>query len=479
MKPGAYMEVKPSYDRMGLAEYPARAVIFTQMLASGTAQPLRLYQITQPEQGTALFGAGSVGQQMVRAWKKGNRITEVWAIACEDHAEGQAATGSFAITGPATAAGPVAVYINEVRIPVAVLVGTTAAQIATSLAAAMTLMPDLPVTAQAANGTLTLTAKHKGEVGNGNDLAVGRLVGDFIPEGVGITVAPMTGGATNPDVEDALDVIAGQWFTDWVLPWDDANNFAKLSGELAARYQAMGKLDAHAHVGCRGAFSSLLTKGGLTNSPFISLCGAKNSPSPPWVWAATQAAVATFQLTNDPSRQLRGLVLPGVKAPDEQDLFEETEQNLLLKGGMSTFSRLADGTVSLDRVVTTYKRSTLNVEDRAWLDIMVPKTCSRIRYDWNAYVDLTYPRAKLADDNSRAANADSSGVVVTPKKLKGSWAARCALYEIRAWIERVQETLQRARFERDGDNRTRVNARQPIVIIGNLMNLMGSLEFEV
>lgn len=479
LKPGQYMEVAPVYDRMGLVAFPARAILFVQMLSTGTGAPKTLYRITRSDQGRALFGAGSVGQQMVEAFKKTNKTTDVYAVALADAPDGVAATGSFAIAGTATAGGALALYIGKTRIPLAVAVGATAAQMATKAAAAIAELTDLPVTAAAAGGTVTLTARHKGEVGNGVHLAVARKTEDVVPAGLSVAVTAMSGGVTNPDVTELLDVISTQWLTDWALAWDDETTLAAVAANLAERFVAMGKLDAHAYVGHRGTFGALTAKGALTNSPHLSAMGVKGSPSAPWEWAAAVAGIAAFQFANDPARQLRGLVLTGIEAPTAADQFIETEQNLLLKGGVSTFIPLSDGTVAIDRLVTTYKVSVLGVPDRAWLDAMIPKTASRVRYDWNSYVALTWPRPKLAPDNSRAADADVSGAVVTPKRMRASWAARCGIYEERGWIVDTKETLGRSVFEIDPDDKNRMNAQQPISIIGNLMVLAGRLLFEV
>lgn len=480
-KPGVYTEVKPVYDRMGLAEYPARVLLIVQKLAAGSAVAGTRYPITRPEMGKALFGAGSVGQDMVEAFKKANRTSEVWAVGIADAAAGVAATGTFTFTGTPTYGGPLPLYIGDVRIPLAITASQTVASIATAAAAAINALTDLPVTAAAVLGVVTLTAKHKGEVGNGVKLDVARRLGDSVPAGLTVAIAAMSAGATNPDVQTVLDAIANEWWTDIVAPWTDATTLSKIAADFATRYQAMGKKDAHGYFGARGAYAALATLGGSVNSPFMTIIGAKWSASSPWEWAASLAGVAAFQLTNDPARQLRSLVLPGIEAPASADGFTETEQDLLLRNGISTFNILADGTVSIDRVITTYKVSNLGVTDAAWLDVMVPKTASRIRYDWGAYFQLVYPRAKLADDNSLAAEqaTPEDNSVVTPKRALGAWAARCTLYARKGWIEKHKETISRSEFVRDDTYRYRLNARQRICIIGNMMVLAGSLEFEV
>lgn len=492
LKPGTYVEVRPNYQRMGLLPFPARALLAVQMLDDGSAEPLTLYRITRPEEGEALFGAGSIGQDMIEAFKRANRTNDVFAIGVPDADQSVQAEGTITFTGSGN--GVVPVYIADTRVRIVATSTMTAADLAEALADAINDIDRLPVEASAEAGEVTVTAKYGGEVGNDIAITVAPREDEFVPVGIEIAVTAMADGAGNPDITGILDAIAGEWFTDIAVPWTDDANLVALAAELAQRYQALGKMDAGAFVGLRGTFGQLTTKGEVTNSPHISAIGAKGSRTSPWSWAASLAGVGMFHLTNDPARQLRSLVLPGITAPAGTDLFEETEQELLLRGGISTFNALPDGSVTLDRVVTTYKVSDLNVPDRAWLDIMVPRTMTRIRWDWSGYVTLTYPRAKLADDDSPAANAavmiedpdapDGSGdkvrqAIVTPRRMHGTWAARCGLYARQGWIENVDRTVRESRFWRSESDPNRLEASQQVRIIGNLMVLAAALEFQV
>ena len=47
------------------------------------------------------------------------------------------------------------------------------------------------------------------------------------------------------------------------------------------------------------------------------------------------------------------------------------------------------------------------------------------------------------------------------------------------WIEGRAETVAQSVFERDASDRNRLNGRQLVRVIGNLMVLAGRLEFEV
>ncbi|MEH0069149.1 hypothetical protein V6L77_00620 [Pannonibacter sp. Pt2-lr] len=103
-------------------------------------------------------------------------------------------------------------------------------------------------------------------------------------------------------------------------------------------------------------------------------------------------------------------------------------------------------------------------------------TLSRIRYDWRATMQLTYPRHKLAEDGSIA--EAHSKVVATPRKVRGTWAARCNVYGRAGWIRDVKRTLESATFMIDPNEKNQMLANMPVNIIGNLIRFNGVLEFE-
>lgn len=486
LEPGTYLEVKPNYRNTGLLPYPVRNLIAGQKLATGTLAPGQIVEIVRPEQAIALFGQGSIGAEQVVAFRKVNKTQPLFVTALADAGGAVKATGTLTFVGAVSAAVVLRFKIAGQQVRFTAAAADEVADMATKLAAAINAETSLTVTATAALGVVTVTARHGGEVGNDIDLRVD-LAAQPLPAGLTVTVAAMSGGTGNPVFQDVLDVVENDWYTAIQHPWSDATNMAAFSDDLARRYQAMSKLDAHGFVGKRGTFGQLGTFGELTNSPFLTCVGLNRSPTSSWVLSAAAMGLASFHLTNDPARQLRSLAVVGVDSPDPVDQFTETEQDLLLRKGISTFDHLPDGTVTVSRMVTTYKVSNLGIADRAWLDIMVPATMSRIRYDWAAYVSLLYPRAKLVDDEEGAAfvgrtdesDEDPGNSVVTPRRMHGSWAARCRLYGDRAWIEDVTRTVKESVFARSADDKNRLESRQQVRIVGNLMTLAGSLEFQV
>jgi phage tail sheath gpL-like len=480
--PGNYYEVDPIYSNAGILPFPASIIIFAQMSAAGNATPLKVYPLLTPAQATNLCGAGSIGEGQALAVLSTKPTIPVWMICVADAAGAEQATGGFQISGNWTQSGVLPLYIGGVQILVPVAATDTAPIVATNAVALLAeqTMPALPVTAET-EGVLghqiMLTAVNAGTEGNNIDLWVAMGPNDMLPPGMVCTVTGMSGGTVNPSCVPIIDTISSAWYTDIIQPWQDAVNLSAISTELDRRFNAMAGLDAYAYVVLSGSYGQILNAKAAMNSRFRSTLGVTNPPTPPWVWSATMGAVAAQSTYNDPSRQIRGQVLPGVVAPRMADRIGWEEQQLLLGNGLSTFDVLTDGTVVTQRLVSENLTDNTGTLTIAWQDINAAKVATRIRYDWKGYVSLTYPSNKLAQDGSLAAEYDPT--VATPLRLQGSWAARCTVYGKSGWIQDVQNQVRLSNFSIDPNSINRVNATQPYSRVGNLMVLAGALQFEV
>lgn len=476
--PGVRTEVRARYTNTGIAAYPAKALIFAQMLAGSPGMPNMPFQVTRLDQVTARAGAGSQAEDMARHFLAANPFTELWMVLLADPAAGTKAAGSITFGGAPTAAGSMGVYVAGKRVALTIAATDTAASIAGKLRTALAGRADLAVVGSGTTATVTVTAKHAGVIGNSLKLEVNRAPEEATPAGLTCTITAMTGGAGDADLTGALSAIASTWFTDLVLPVNDSTNLGLVTAELDRRFSAAGRLDAKAYAALAGTLSAATAWAQARNSRFLAVMPfAASSPTPFWCWAASIAGRAAFALAEDPARQLRGLTLPGVIAPAMVDRFIESEQNTLLTYGGSTFDVAADGTVSIQRLVTTYRTNPQGVADTAWFDIMTPAVLSRIRYDWSRYAQLTWPRHKLAPDGSPAAeHADN---VVTPRQVHAAWATRCQSYERLGWIVEAGRTAGLSAFQLPPDgSRNRLQARLVVRVIDNLFNLDEALEFE-
>jgi phage tail sheath gpL-like len=475
--PGTYLEVRPDRRRQGLVPFPQRTLLVAPKLAAGTGATLNPIRLTRADQARVAGGEGSIPAQMAKAFVANNRTNEVWLLLLDDPTGGAArATATITFSGTPTAAGTAVAAIGGERVAIPVNVGDTPTALATRLVAAITANTAMPVTAANAAGVVTLTARHFGLVGNSLAAQICPWNTNPLPSGVAAAVTAFSGGTGEADIAPAISAIASQWWTDLVVPTATGGWNAPLVTELDRRWNAMTRLEAHVWQALPGSLSTLSSWGAAQNSRFMTTLGVPaGSLSPPWAWAAGMAGVGVFHLTNDPARQLRGLTLAGVEAPPPSARLIDTERDLLLRDGISTYTVTDDGAVALERVITAYQRTSLNIEDAAWLDVMTVKTMSRIRYDWASYMSQAWPRAKLADDNSTAAVFDTE--VATCRRLHASWSTRLALYERQGWVNNAPRSAADSTFVRDGTDPGRVNARQYVQVLGNLMTLAGVLEF--
>ncbi|OYV40414.1 MAG: hypothetical protein B7Z80_04625 [Rhodospirillales bacterium 20-64-7] len=481
--PGNYMEVKQAVNENALLPFPARGLVMGQMYATGTAVAGTVYNITSKPQAKALFGVGSIAADMCDAWLTANPYTPLDAIGIADVVGATAATGGVVIAGAATASGTLVFYFAGVRVPVGVAQGDTAAVVAANLYAALLLqagpgyktIPQLTAAYIAASATVTWTAGNKGTLGNQIDVRLNANVGEQTPPGLTVTINAMANGATDPaaTIATALSSLVSTWYTDVAFPWTDATNWGVVGNWAAGRYAAMSKLDVQVYMSVSATYGTYLAF--EPNNKFITHLGVQNPMVPSWKTAAALAAVCCFQTAQKPSLQLKTVPLTGITAPAQADQFTQPQREAILQNGGSTYYADANGNMYLERVTTSYRIDPGNIPNSGWFDLQSVKVPTRVRYDWDAYIGLLYPRNNLAIDGSIAAEYDPD--VVTPLMLEGSWTGRSAVYEKNGWIQNSAVTAKNSSFSIDPNDGNRVNARQQIQVMGNLIVLAGSLEF--
>lgn len=396
--PGIYIEIDPSKAVSGGAVMERRLLLIGQRLASGTAPAGVAMRLGSQagDQAAQAFGQGSMLHGMAKAARGASDYVDLWAIALDDDAAGIAATGSITLTGSPTTSGTLALYVGGKVVRAMVVAGDALNAIASRLADAINADADLPVTAVAALGVVTLTCRWKGETGNDLDLRL-NYYGEQTPAGLTVAIAAMTGGTANPSVQPVLDSIAGTQYYSIACPYLDGANLTALEREMAARFGPMDVLTGHVFNAKVGNHAALTTWGNGRNSPHISTLGLHDMPTAPWVAAAVWATVAEFSGANDPARPFRSLALPGVLPPPEKSRFMRPERNLLLFDGISTFTVDAGGQVLIETIITNYQVNSFGLPDIALLRLETKWTADFIRFRFNAAVARDYPRHKLGD----------------------------------------------------------------------------------
>ncbi|MQX36818.1 phage tail sheath subtilisin-like domain-containing protein [Roseospira navarrensis] len=472
--PGAYIEIDNSRAVQGLPGMPSRILVLGQMLSTGTATALEPIDILTGDQAAGYFGRGSMLHRMAHFLRANNTVTRATVIPMEDDGAAQAATGTLAITGPATASGTLVLWIAGQRVRVGVAAGTAATAIATATAAAINAVLDLPVTAAATAADVTLTCRWSGETGNAIDIRVG-YYGEAMPAGVGLTITPMSGGSANPDLTAALAAIGDEWVTDIILPYTDTASLAAIEAELETRFGPLVMQDAHAYAWAQGTHAELTTLGDSRNSPHLTIMGMDGSPTPPWEAAAALGAVAAYHLQIDPARPLQTLELRGVLPPAEADRFTMEERNLLLHDGIAT-ARTEVNTVQIDRAITTFQTNQWGIEDISYLDVTTLKTLAYLRYSVRARIFQRFPRHKLASDGTRYGPGQA---IVTPAVIRDELVALFREWETAGLVEQADQFKSELIVERDQSDPNRVNALIPPDVINQFRVFAGQVQFRL
>jgi phage tail sheath gpL-like len=471
--PGQYIEFDASRAIQGLPAIPHVALIVAPRLTTGTVAAATPFMIGSSQQGEDKFGRHSIGSFMAKAFKKDNPYTELWGIGVADAGGGVAATGTFAITGPSTAAGVFYAYIAGVRIPVTCASGLTATQVGDLIVAALADY-ELPVTAANVTGTITFTARNKGTTGNKIDLRVNYNQGEALPAGLACVVTAMASGATDGSIAGAITALGAVQYHTIASAWDDDTNLDLLEAELVTRFGPMVQQEGHLFAATKGSQGTMTTAGNLRNTYVSTVMGSSLSPTPTYVWAANVAAVDALQTSIDPSRPRQTLPLSSCLPPARESQLTRTERNVLLTDGISTFVVDAGGNCLIERLITTYQTNASSVADTTWLDIMTVRTVAALRYTQRARIANKFPRHKLADDGT---NFGPGQAIVTPAIIRGELIALFKEWEANGWVEGIDQFKTDLIVERNASDPNRVDVLMSPDLINSFMIYASSIQF--
>ena len=479
--PGFHFEFDNSRAVQGTPTIPNKVLIIGQRLTAGAVAEVVPTSVASSDAGETAFGHGSNIAQMIEKFKAANPYTELWAISLDDAGAAVAATGTITWTGTSTEAASIFLYLAGERIEVAIPDATAAAAVGPLVVTAVTahmLTSNLGLSAGGAVAVTTFTALNAGTLGNGIKLELSRNEGEVLPAGITAAIVLMgaaVAGATDPDVADAIAVISDAWYNKIISAYADDTNHDKLEAQLLTQWGPMDQRDAMSYIGAIGNQGALTALGNARNSQFTNFIGGGLSPTPAWVWASVVGAVDAAE--PDPARPRQTLLLPGCVAPLPADRFDNTEQEILLFDGISTYTIGQDGSVFIQRLITTYQTNALSLIDPSYLDVTTMHTLARIRWDWRARVALRFPRHKLASDG---AEIPTGQPIVTPSLLKSeanalfldTWVPN-GLVEAASFNQFKTDIL----FVRNGSDANRVDMRMSPNLMNQFRGLAGQIQF--
>ena len=410
--------------------------------------------------------------EWIKAFRKNTKSSELWALPVADDSTADAASGSltFAVAGSETTpklsiGGTVRLMISGQSCPVNVSAGDSAADVATKAAAAINAKSNLPVSASALSAVVTLTAKNLGAYGNGIDVRWNHNQGEVLPDGLSVTLSAMANGGADPLFEDA-DVkatCAGNWFNMIVIGSADTDNINYIKEMLDERWTAIVQQTGVMCFSLNGGSEADFTdKANALNSQEIVLAALPKSPTSGAEKASALFGCVAPKALNDPAAPLHNYAVAGVVAPRRDDREDFDGNNRLLKSGCALMTAADDGSVFTSRIVTTYKRNAQGVQDKSYMQLETVLTLSYLRWDWNNFLALKYPHAKLAPDGSKIGEGQQ---VMTPSLGKSELVGRYKYWEEKGLVYDSEGFAEAVIVQLDPDDEYAMNFLIPAHLI--------------
>jgi phage tail sheath gpL-like len=448
-------------------------------LGTGTVPEGVPVLVASKAQAVNFFGRGSLLATMFDTLFDNNAYTEKWAVALDDNPAGVSAVGMITVTGNATVSGMVNLYLGGVLVQATLAAGDTASTIVAAIRLAINARGDLPVTATASDNTVRLLYRHKGLVGNYYDLRLnyrGVNGGEITPSGIKIELTPFVGGTANPDIATAIAALPEEIYDYWLIPYRDAAILDKIDTEMNSRNGGIRMLEGYTFAAAADTVGNLVTLGTGRNNQYFTLFDAgHNSPTPSYLTASALCGQVAFAAANDPARPFNTLKLVGVLAAPPEDRRSFTELNTLLYSGIATHKVASDGSVQVGRAISTYQKNPSGQVDASWLDANVALTLAYLRQTFRNRMTSKYARHKLADDGTRFGAGQA---IVTPNVLMGEAIAIYGEWVELGLVQDMDTFKAETIFERNKNDRTRVDCMLAINLVGQFHILATQLAFK-
>jgi phage tail sheath gpL-like len=471
-QPLYWVEVDPSMA--GLPVFRLPALLVGIMLPNGTATPDVPTPCQSPALAEQLCGKGSHLAAMFKAFFANNAAQETWLLPVAEPT-GSASTGTITVATASTEAGIYDLYIAGQHVPVYCSALDTVTDIALNTEAAINAAADLPVTAVAAAGVVTVTCKWKGS--SGNDITLQDTYykgpgGQEMPIGLTVTYSSptLTGGAGIPIFDTAISNL-GEAEAEFVcLPFTDSTSLLAWETEFgfsdSGRWGWMRQKFGSIWSAYRGLYSACLAFGQSRNSPQVSTLSIEpHVPSPIYEIAAAYTGKAARGYTNDPARPLQSLHLNGTLPARLHDRFIMSELNTLALNGMATQRTESDNVPMISRETTMYQLNLYGYPDDAYTDATTLATLARLLRNQRQAITSKWPRHKLADDGTRFGAGQA---IVTPMSIKAELVAQYRIDEFNGLVENAAAFKANLIVERDSNDPTRVNVLYPPDLINGL-----------
>jgi phage tail sheath gpL-like len=447
----------------GQYEGQSFGVVLGHKSAAGSLADNALTLCSTIGDAAALAGPGSQLYETFRVTRRAAPVQRIYVAAIP--VTGTPGQWTITVGSLAAAAGDGVLEIAGRKIKVAKAASETAAQTATTIAAAVNAFVDpltlayLPVTASANTNVVTLTARHAGTTMNELEIyADPGLAGNVY--GAGLTIAqtvPATGTASIASVMASL----GDLPMDWIIsPFADSTNLdaaAAALSDISGRWAWNAQLYGHYFTVSTGNAGALTSLGLGRNDRHISVLGRTASPTPGWEWIGQYVGRVMPWLSDDTngnaSRNQSDLVLEDVRPPRDRSLWPNyLVRNTLLGSGISTWKVNGVDQVVIDKLITMQRTNAQGLPDTVFRDIQAIA---------QTMLGLRYIRAGVATRNANKALARSNPsnlpTIVTDDDVKADYISLYGDTVDRGLFEDKAGFAKRLKTAIDGSNPARLN----------------------
>lgn len=471
--PGNYVQVLFAQGQTAGDLSVKRALIIAPSTAAGSiVQDTEIYgPVNDESEMIGKVGAGSQAHRAGRAFMSVNKTTPLYMI-CPTRSAGTAASLAVTFTGSggATGDGVSRFFICEEQIDTNYVAGDSVTTHAAAVVANINARTWLPVTASAAAGVITITAKAPGPEGN----AI--LVTPVIVSGSGFTVSPsvetpLASGVTQVSYTAALATLLGQKFsyilsTSFAGAGSDAVLAALMTQVTSQALPTNGKRQK-VFAGASLSPSLAATLSSAINNPRFDLYNLRGSPLEPGVIAAVCAAAVALNEAADKAYNFDGYgagigdIFPLLKPRTPANNFNPTELRVMLGAGTTPIGITETGVAYIVRRITSYCLNGSNSDFRV-------RDAHRVTvadgFADDSIIKLsTGGWSKICDDPV-GAGTQPSAQFITPKRGAATLEVLMEDYVDAGWFDpaRLQDMITALATGLDPQNLTRMNVRSPI-----------------
>lgn len=472
--PGSYVEVREQSGRV--AEQP-RVVLVGQIGSEGTATvglAVRCFGVADAEEKCA---PNSMLADMARAWFANNALAEVWLYPVADPAGGTAAGANVALTGTATEAGTLSVYLGAQLVTVSVAKGATGAQLAALLETAVNANTRLLAVAETTDTDCALTFAHLGTLGNKYDLRLNLLgegAGERTPAGITVEITQFADGAgavTLSGLAAALDNLDCRWI---VHPYATTTPLDAVKAELDARWLYDRQQYGHAFSAFGGSLAECVSAAAARDNKRETLFTYRDAATlgegttdprgegvrighgdAPWTWVAAHAGAHCAAVGQRASRASVGLPVVGVKGCHIRDQWRKLADTEALLAAGASYSRVdAAGRVRTGDVVTTGRTNAAGAPTQQWYPANVPEILGAFVLQIPRWLAADFENYNVADNGARVSGNVN---VVTPAIAAAKAIEYYAQGEADGLVDDTDAFSKSLRVVRDSDNPDRLN----------------------